>query len=783
VGIKAGQELLHYRLIEKIGEGGMGVVWKAEDTRLHRQVALKFVPEESAEDGDTVERHLREARAASALNHPNICSIHDIGEWEGRRFIVMELLEGRSLSEHIGSKPMEVETAIDLAIQIAEALAAAHAKGIIHRDIKPANIVVVEDGSNTQRAKMLDFGLAKLATGSAVASGEETQTALAMTMAGAVLGTVSYMSPEQALGKELDHRTDIFSLGVVLYEMITGQRAFAGNTSAAVFDAILNRVPVAPVDLNREVPAELERILNKALEKDPNLRHQSAAGLCADLKRLRRDLAGSGETVPAPAVSLDRVAVAVLPFKILSGASEDAFLSLALAEAVSHGLSLNRELVVRPTSAVLRYVEQDTDPAQVTRDLNVTVVVEGSIQKLGPNIRVQVQAWDAPTDSTVLSVRVDGHMNHLFDLQDQLAEKIGMSLGVVDSDRSTVEPPTRNAEAYELFLRANERLHRYTQWDTNSAIEMFRTCVKLDPEFSSGWARLAAACVNMGVLIDPDPKWLVEAGQAVERALALDPNDPEAWTARGKLIWSPHHGFQHANALRDLGRACEHPARPSDAILWRAIVLGHVGLHDEAISCLKQALEAQPDDLLGLLLMGEAVGWKGDSMAAVEYMKQTVTRDPKHLYGNMFLATSLLYVDELDKAEAAIKRGTEVVGDDAMLTVSEALLWAKRGEPERAVESLETALEHRPSFSHAHHTYHYAAAAYATIGDGASAVRELTRAANDGLPNYPAFLQDRHFTALREREDFRKLLADLKTRWESFKAEFGEAQGVMEGSI
>ncbi len=784
MAIEADQPVLHYRLIEKIGEGGMGVVWKAEDTRLQRHVALKFVPEESAGDADTVDRHLREARAASALNHPNICSIHDIGEWEGQRFIVMELLEGRSLEQHIGSKPMEVEAAVELAIQMAEALAAAHAKGIIHRDIKPANIFVVGDGSAAQRAKVLDFGLAKLAAGQASEPGDDdaTKTALAMTVPGVVMGTVSYMSPEQALGKELDHRTDVFSLGVVLYEMVTGRRAFEGGTSAAVFDAILNRPPTAPIELNREVPADLERILNKALEKDSALRYQSAAGLCADLKRLRRDLARPGEMAPEPARPPVKQAVAVLPFKVLSGETEDAFLSLALAEAVSHGLSLNRELVVRPTSAVLRYAEQDADPTQVARELNVTVVVEGSIQKLGSSVRVQVQAWEAPTDSTVLSVRVDGDMNDLFGLQDQLAERLGASLGVDESDRSAGDPPTRNAEAYELFLRANERLLRYTQWDTNAAIEKFRACVKLDPEFSSGWARLAAACVNMGVLIDPDSKWLVEAEQAVERALALDPNDPEAWTARGKLVWSPHHGFQHDKALRDLGRACDHPARPSDAVLWRAIVLGHVGLHDEAISCLNQALEAQPDDLLGLLLMGEAVGWKGDSMAAVEYMKQTVARDPHHLYGNMFLATALLYVDELDKAESAIKRGMEVVGEDAMLTVSEALLWAKRGETERAVESLETALKHRPSLSHVHHTYHYAAAAYATIGDGESAVRELTRAANDGLPNYPAFLQDRHFTALRERDDFRNLLADLKARWVAFKAEFGEGQRVSTGS-
>ncbi len=775
MAIEADQQLLHYRLIEKIGEGGMGVVWKAEDTRLQRYVALKFVPEERAQDKDAVDRHLREARAASALNHPNICSIYDIGEWEGRQFLVMELLEGRSLQEHIGGKPTEVETAIDLAAQVADALAATHAKGIVHRDLKPANIFVVDGGSGALRAKMLDFGLAKLAIDSGGGADDETRTALAMTQPGSVMGTVSYMSPEQALGKGVDPRTDVFSLGVVLYEMITGRRAFGGNTSAAVFDAILNRPPTAPVELNRKVSPELERILDKALEKDPTLRYQSAADLSSDLKRLQRDQTGSTLTAAAPTVPVDSRAVAVLPFKILSGESEDEYLSLALAEAVSHGLSSNRQLVVRPTSAVLRYTEQDVDTTRVARELNVTVVVEGSIQKLGPNIRVQVQAWDAPTDATVLSVLVDGHMNGLFGLQDQLSDKLGASLGIAEIDRPTIDPPTQNAQAYELYLRANERLHRYTQGDIHAAIEMFRSCVDLDPAFSSGWARLAAACVNMGILIDPDPKWFVEAEHAVERALDLDSNDPEAWTARGKLLWSPHHGFQHEVALRNLGKACNHPTCPSDAILWRAVVLSHVGLHDEAISWLNRALEAQPDDLMGLLVMGETIGWKGDSMAAMEYMKQTVTRDPTHKYANLFLPMSFLYVDELEKAEAAIARATEFTGQDSMLAVTEAMLWAKRGEHERAADILEVALEHRQSLSHDHHTYHYAAAVYATIGNGADAVKQLTRAANDGMPNYPAFLQDRHLSALREREDFQALLTDLKKRWESFKAEFGES--------
>jgi len=287
VNIQSGQTIQHYHLIEKIGEGGMGVVWKAQDTRLQRHVALKFVLDEAAQSSKLVDRHIREARAASAMNHPHICSIHDIGEWDGIRFIVMELMEGRSLQEHIGKNPLPIEAAVDLALQITDALDAAHDKGIIHRDIKTANIFVTDRG----QAKVLDFGLAKLAPATEQEPGldDPTITALDMTIPGAVVGTVAYMSPEQALGKDLDHRTDIFSLGVVLYEMITARRAFDGNTSAAMFDAILNRAPTAPVELNRKVPPELERIINKALEKDPDLRYQSAAGFRADLKLLKRD--------------------------------------------------------------------------------------------------------------------------------------------------------------------------------------------------------------------------------------------------------------------------------------------------------------------------------------------------------------------------------------------------------------------------------------------------------------------------------------------------------------
>ncbi len=769
-----GTTIAHYEILEKIGAGGMGVVYRAEDSRLGRQVALKFLLEGTAQGGQALERFRREARAASSLNHPGICTIHDIGEHEGRPYIVMELLEGVSLRDRLHQARLGLELVLDLALQISGALVAAHAKGLIHRDIKPDNIFL----AGGEHVKILDFGLVKLANPETGSTGPDDPTqayAATLTGDGAALGTVAFMSPEQALGRDVDARTDVFSLGAVLYEMGTGQRAFSGKTKAAIFDAILNRPPTDPSPESK-LPPGLQQIINKALEKDVDLRYGSAAELHTDLKRLQRDLAGPGGEGSSAAFTVDNSrTLAVLPFKVLAGGAEDDFLRLALAEAVSHGLSRNRELVVRPTSAVLKYAEQDANPTVVARELNVAVVVEGTIQKLGDNIRVQVQGWEASTGSTILSVKVDGHMNDLFGLQDQLAEELGRSLGIDESDRSAAEPRTQNPKAYELYLRASERLLRYTQLDINAAIEMLRTCVRLDPRFSSGWARLAAACVSMGILIDPDPKWFAEAEHAIERALVLDPNDPEVWTARGKLLWSPHHGFQHEVALRNLGRACDHPCCPSDAVLWHAVVLSHVGLHDEAISALKRVLEGQPDDLFGLLVMGETVGWTGDTVGAVEFMKEGVTRDPTHKYANLFMPMAYLYVDDLEKAELSIRKAREFTGEDSMITVTEAMLWAKRGESGRAEATLDVALNHRQSLSHDHHTHHYAAAVYAAIGDAAGAVQELTRAANEGMPNYPAFLGDRHFGVLQEREDYRTFLEELKRRWESFKVEFSQA--------
>ncbi len=701
MAIGAGQQVLHYRLIEKIGEGGMGVVWKAEDTRLQRHVALKFVPEESAGDAETVDRHLREARAASALNHPNICSIHDIGEWEGQRFIVMELLEGRPLELHIGSQPLEVEAAVDLTIEIADALAAAHAKGITHRDIKPANIFVVGDESAALRAKLLDFGLAKLAAGPASEPGDDaTRTALAMTTPGSLMGTVAYMSPEQALGKELDPRTDIFSLGVVLYEMVTGRRAFEGGTSAAVFDAILNRPPTAPIELNGEVPAELERILNKALEKDPALRYQSAAGLCADLKRLRRDSSTDQGSVTLPAVSaglgrrwlwvsgavlaalalaaglwlgkgtgtpeepVDQAravvkpaatSIAVLPFADMSPKKDQEYFSDGLSEELLNVLAKNRGLKVTGRTSSFQFRGKSKDLREIGEKLGVASILEGSVRKAGNQVRITAQLISVADGFHLWSETYDRELEDIFALQEEIAKSVAKALQVtLLGGEAGLSPQVIDPEAYTAYLQGRHfRGLGAGEENLEKAAAYLEQALQFAPEFAPAWAQLSlvrARQADQGYQqID---EGYARARKAAERALELDPNHADAYVALAEIKMLFDWDWQGASAAVQKGLELE-PTNP-------AVLLGAVNLANSQS--------------------------RGEE--ALELRRRMVALDPLSAGAYLGLGVSAYHLGLLDEAEKSLKKALELQPDRTFAHGRLGEVYLAQGEAEGALREM-----------------------------------------------------------------------------------------------
>ncbi len=667
------KSILHYKILAKIGEGGMGVVYKAEDTKLRRTVALKFLPPELMRDQEAKERFLQEAQAAAALDHPNICTIYEINESEGHTYISMANIKGQSLKEKIASGPIKLEEVLDIAIHTAEGLKEAHENGVVHRDIKPANIMLTQK----DQVKIMDFGLAKLTWG------------VDLTKTATIMGTVAYMSPEQASGEKIDHRTDIWSLGCVLYEMLAGQRPFKSTHDQAAIYSILNEEPEPIASLRKDLPVGFEMILHACLQKDPRNRYRDMEALLSDLRSI--DLEDKTQILTAVQAIDEPPSIAVLPFVNMSADPENEYFSDGLSEAIINSLTKIKGFKVVARTSAFSFKGKDVDIRDIGGQLDVNKVLEGSVQKAGNRLRITAQLINVSDGYHLWSERFDRNMDDIFAIQDEI------SLAIVDNLRikllkgektKLVKRHTNDPEAYSFYLKGRYFYNKRKEEDMKRSVEYFKRALEKDPKFALPYAGLADTYAAFGFYHWlPYEKARSKAKEFAFKGLEVDDSVGETHAAYANyILWFE---WQWAEAEKEYKKAIQLSPSDVEARHMYAHLLESSGRFDESIAEMGKALTLEPLQINLNHCMGNILLFSGDYNGAIDLFQKTIEMDPGFPLQYFWLGRAYLQTRELQKAIEIFEKGTEFPSVNANVLGGLGLAYALAGRENDARKILD----------------------------------------------------------------------------------------------
>ncbi len=783
--LREGVRFGHYEIGKQIGAGGMGEVYLAQDTKLDRKVAVKILNEKFAAHESNLQRFVREAKAASALNHPNILVIYEIGESDGVQYIVSEFIEGVTLREIFNQSPIKLPEVLDISIQIANALSAAHSAHIVHRDIKPENIIVRPDGY----VKILDFGLAKLVEQQNSFINLEGETAKqSETAQGVIMGTVNYMSPEQAKGERIDERTDIFSLGAVIYEMLAGKTPFAGNTMSESFANLINQEPKSLTYYKADIPDELQIIVAKTLKKNLAERYQTMKDLLLDLSNFKRriDFAEELENSKSPNRTLETArfsvsnepnksaqnenSIAVLPFANMSADPENEYFCDGLAEELSSALSKLENLKVAARTSAFSFKGKNLEISEIGQKLNVQKIVEGSVRKIGNRVRISVELINVADGYQLWSEKYNLEMKDIFEVQDEITLSVVEVLKVKLQSGDKAELLNRyadNVEAYEYLLKGNYNLVKRNLVDSpeiNIAIEMYKKAVEIDPNYALAHARLAYCYVWKAVFNDAEnPQWIKLAESQLETAASINPELPQIYEARSIISWSKYHNFDIPAAVRGILHLRQ--SYPRAGAYEMGIFAFHSGIENVTIRELKLAKELDPSDDMLKFTFVDAYSLFGLYDEAIEIGK------PYGANANGYIR-ALLGANRIAEAEASLNEALANAPNNPRRLGEKVLLLARQGKFAE-VDELIPQIRQKITISQAYHhaTYDFACAC-ALNGKAGEAVKWLRETYDTGMPIYTTFERDPNLDRIRQTPEFAEFMRNIKPSWEKLKRVF-----------